>query len=155
MRIFSVLLALMLMGSSALKAQCVDTLAWPLDNPPCYPDFIPVCGCDEVTYPNFCYWEHAALFFYEEGPCEQVAFRFYPNPVMESLFLRLATRFESDINLYIFDSSGNVMYYRYLRDITNDQLIIPVYEYRQGLYFIIAESMGETYSSKFLKWDMN
>lgn len=150
----------LLLSLTALQANaqfgqfgCVDSLSWPNLSPPCHNEFFPVCGCDEVTYRNFCHWQHAALNFYEEGPCEQVAFHFYPNPVTESINLRLATRYEADVNLYIYDRNGNIMYYRYLYGVTNEVWYIPVYEYRQGIYIIIAESMGEVYSAKFMKWD--
>lgn len=156
----SVLFTIMLLAGSACtsKAQfgqfgCVDSLSFPLPNPPCYNDFIPVCGCDDVTYMNFCHWQYAALNFYSEGPCEQVAVSFYPNPVTEFINLRMATRFEADVNLYIFDRNGTIMYYRFLRNVTNEQLYIPVHGFRQGMYFIIAESNGEARPSKFMKWD--
>lgn len=132
---------------------CVDSLSFPVTNPPCYNDFIPICGCDEVTYINFCHWQYAALNHYIEGPCEQVTFHFYPNPVTDFINLRMATRFEADVNLYIFDRNGNIMYYRYLRNVVNEQLYIPVYGFQQGMYFIIAESNGEPFSAKFMKWD--
>jgi len=134
---------------------CVDSLSFAIDNPPCIiqNNFIPVCGCDEVTYPNICFWQYAALNFYEEGPCEQVAFHIYPNPVREFLNVEIATRFEADVNLYIFDSYGTIVFYRFYRNITYDQLFLPVYEFRQGLYFIRLESFGEAYTKKFMKWD--
>lgn len=154
-------LAILMMGVLAtLEAQaqfgqysCVDSLSFPIQNPPCYPDYIPVCGCDEVTYPNFCHWQYAALNYYTEGPCEQVAFSFFPNPVTEFINLRIATRFEADVNLYVFDRNGNIMYYRFLPSVTSEQWYIPVYNFQQGIYFIIAESNGVTFASKFMKWD--
>lgn len=136
------------------KAQCEDSLSFAVTNPPCYQDFIPVCGCDDVTYVNFCHWQYAALNFYTEGPCEQVAFNFYPNPVVEYINLRIATKYESDVNLYIFDRNGNIMYYDYLSRMVNEQLIIPMYGFRQGIYFILAETNGETFSRKFVKWEL-
>jgi len=154
-----VFLTVLLLGTHA-KAQfwgmgCVDSLAFPIDNPPCIiqNNFIPVCGCDDVTYPNICFWQYAALNFYEEGPCEQVAFHIYPNPVREFLNVEIATRFESDVNLYIFDNYGTIVFYRFYRNITYDQLFLPVYDFRQGLYFIRLESFGEAYTKKFMKWD--
>ena len=136
------------------KAQCEDSLSFPVTNPPCYPDFIPVCGCDGTTYVNFCHWQYATLNQYSEGPCEQVAFNFYPNPVVEYINLRIATRLETDVNLYIFDRNGNIMYYDFLQQMTNEQIIIPVYGFRQGIYFILAETNGETFSRKFVKWEI-
>lgn len=151
------LMMLLTLGSADALAQfgCVDSLTFPIDNPPCIiqDNYYPVCGCDEVTYPNICFWQYAALNFYSEGPCEQVAMYFYPNPVREFLYLNLATRFEADVNLYIFDSNGTIMLNRYLVAVTNQQLFLSVYGLRQGLYIIIAESGGEVSSAKFMKWD--
>ena len=42
----------------------------PDNNCVCYEIYAPVCGCDEVTYPNDCYAECAGITDYTEGACD-------------------------------------------------------------------------------------
>lgn len=144
---------LILLFAMTTSAQCIDTLQFPNLQPPCYPDFIPVCGCDGVTYRNNCYADYATVLQYTDGPCEHVALDFYPNPVVDILYLTVVTKYESDVNLYIFDRNGIVYYYRYLQNITSEQITIPVYGFDKGLYIIMAESNGEIELSKIIRWE--
>jgi hypothetical protein len=133
--------------------QCLDSLQFPNTAPPCYPDFIPVCGCDGVTYQNSCYADYATVLNYAEGPCDQIAIDLYPNPSSNWMSFTAVTKYESDVNLYIFDRNGNVYYYRDLTNVTSETLSIPVYEFEQGLYIIMAESNGEAKLLKFIRWE--
>lgn len=135
------------------NAQCKDTLNFPNYQPPCWNDFIPVCGCDGVTYHNSCYADYATVIQYQDRPCEQVAIDIYPNPATDLLYTTIATKYEADVNIYIFDRNGMVYYYRYLTNVNNEQMYIPVNSFEQGLYIIMAESNGVTKLLKFLKWD--
>ena len=146
-------IGLFLLSFSTSFAQCLDTLQFPNPQPPCYPDFIPVCGCDGNTYRNNCYADYATVLQYTDGPCEHVALDFYPNPVIDLLNLTVVTKFESDVNLYIFDRNGIVYYYRYLDNITSKVLTIPVNGFDKGLYIIMAESNGEISLSKIIRWE--
>ncbi|MFT4544142.1 MAG: hypothetical protein ACI9UR_001732 [Bacteroidia bacterium] len=132
--------------------QCLDTLNSPNLQPPCFPDFLPVCGCDGVTYRNACYAEFATVQQWEEGPCENIVIDIFPNPAVNWLNATIVTKFESNVNLYVFDRNGNVYYYDYLTSVTNRALIIPVNGFDYGLYVIMAESNGDVQLSKFIKW---
>lgn len=134
-------------------AQCTDSLNFPNLQPPCWPDFIPVCGCDGVTYRNSCYADYATVLQYQERPCEQVALDIYPNPSSFMLFATVVTKFDADVNLYIFDRNGMVYYYQYLTNVSSQQVYIPVQSFEPGLYIIMAESNGVAKLLKFLKWD--
>ena len=35
----------------------------------CTEEYAPVCGCDEITYPNACYAEKSGLTLYSNGTC--------------------------------------------------------------------------------------
>lgn len=134
------------------NGQCLDSLQFPNLQPPCYPDFIPVCGCDGITYRNACYADYATVLQYVDGPCEQVVFDFYPNPAIDMIYMTLATKYESDVNLYIFDRNGIVSYYSFYPNVTAEFVTLPVYWFEQGLYIIVAESNGVLHKAKFMKW---
>ena len=145
--IFCLSLSLSSMG------QCLDSLQFPNTAPPCYADFIPVCGCDGVTYQNSCFADYATVLNYAEGPCDQIAIDIYPNPCSNWMSFTAVTKYESDVNLYIFDRNGNVYYYQYLSNVTSQTLSIPVYQFEQGLYIIMAKSKGEAKLLKFIRWE--
>ncbi len=143
----------LLLSALFSSAQCLDTLNFPNYQPPCFPDFLPVCGCDGVTYRNACYAEYATVLQYGEGPCENIVIDFYPNPVTYWLNTTIVTKYESNVNLYIFDRNGNVYYYDYLTSVTNRTLTIPVNGFEQGLYIMMAEANGDVQLSKFIRWE--
>ncbi|MBI1286378.1 MAG: T9SS type A sorting domain-containing protein [Flavobacteriales bacterium] len=152
MKRLAVFFVLVLMSSLA-NAQCKDTLNFPNYQPPCYPDFLPVCGCDGVTYRNSCFADYATVLQYQERPCEQVAMYIYPNPATDILYTTVATKYDADVNIYIYDRNGLIQFYRYFPQVTNQQIYVPLDGLQQGLYIIMAESNGVTKLLKFLKWD--
>lgn len=148
-----ILFVLMVLVQRPADAQCLDTLRFPNAQPPCLPDFVPVCGCDGVTYQNACYAEYASVLQYIDRPCDQVAMTVFPNPASEFLYVSLATKYESDVNLYIFDRNGNIYFNQRLFLVNNYTTLIPLSGFDKGLYIIMAESNGVTKLLKFLKWD--
>ncbi len=150
---FLIAFLLLCLTSLTSLGQCIDTLQFPNLQPPCFPDFVPVCGCDGVTYRNACYAEFATVLNYSEGPCEDLALDFYPNPCTYWLYTTVVTKFESNVNLYIFDRNGMIYYYDYLSAVTSRTLTIPTNGFEQGLYIIMAESNGYAELSKFIKWE--
>ncbi|MCF8463250.1 MAG: T9SS type A sorting domain-containing protein [Flavobacteriales bacterium] len=141
------------LSATLVGAQCLDTLNFPNLQPPCYPDFVPVCGCDGVTYQNNCFAEFATVLQYIDGPCEQVAFTIYPNPTTDFLFTTIVTKYEADVNLYIFDRNGTIYYHTFLQAVTSEYLTIPMNVFDQGVYIIMVESNGVAKLSKFVKWN--
>ena len=134
--------------------QCVDTLNFPDPFPPCNTDFTPVCGCDGVTYRNACYAEFGArLFQWQEGPCNPVAINIYPNPATNWLFVDIATQFESDVQIVVFDRSGNIAYSNNLSSVSRGFINIPLNGFGRGLYMIMAESNGYVELLKFIRWE--
>jgi len=145
------LLFLLLSFSTSVSAQCLDTLQFPNLQPPCNLFFSPVCGCDGITYRNSCYADFATVLQYSEGPCEQVAMDFFPNPVVDVLNLTLVTRYEINVNFYIFDRNGNMYFYRYFPNVLIEHITLPVSSFEQGLYIVVAEANGQTFLSKLVR----
>lgn len=137
------------------SGQCLDTLNTPNDpgNACLSGGFYPVCGCNGNTYDNECYAQWATVQQWTYGPCEQVAFKIYPNPVTYWLNVTIVTKFESNVNVYIFNHSGNIAYSRSLTNVTTDYLTIPMYGYEQGLYIMMVECNGYVQLEKFIRWE--
>ena len=36
---------------------------------PCTAEYIPVCGCDDITYGNSCEASNNGILLWDEGPC--------------------------------------------------------------------------------------
>lgn len=49
-------------------ADCIDSSRIDPDLA-CTEEYAPVCGCDEVTYPNACYAEKSGVIQYRDGSC--------------------------------------------------------------------------------------
>jgi hypothetical protein len=77
----------------------------------------------------------------------------YPNPASDFLNVTVATKYDSDVNLYIFDRNGNIYFDQRLFLVNNYTTIISLSGFDKGLYIIMAESNGVTQLLKFLKWD--
>lgn len=131
---------------------CVDTLITPTPTPPCYPDFRPVCGCDGNTYRNECFADFAGVLQYEYVPCDGVAINITQNPVFDFLYLDVATRFGTDVQLWIIDIYGTLYAEYYLSEVELQQVVIPTYSFKRGAYVVLAESYGATAYKKFLNY---
>jgi hypothetical protein len=130
---------MLLMGSNAAKAQfgfgCIDSFMIQIGRP-CFPDFEPLCGCDNVTYRNLCFLQAAGVNFFTDGPCEGAAFDFNPNPSIDFVNLRAITNQAVTYRIFITDLYGKFYYDRFFNNQTLLDLQIDTNPFPQGVYYV-------------------
>ncbi|MFM7218221.1 MAG: hypothetical protein ACKO7B_00700 [Flavobacteriales bacterium] len=153
-RLLFLLLLLLCAGTS--NAQCVDESRFPNDYYAC-PGFNPVCGCDNVTYRNYCAaYNWAALSTWTDNTvCGGFFFDFYPTAV--SFFpgtFNLYMKSPGSATMYIFDNFGILRDQRnfiatYNGQVFTEELQVNTLDY--GLYIMIVQAAGEKQTMKFSK----
>jgi hypothetical protein len=83
-----------------------------------------------------------------------VAFEFRPNPATDNLNTTIVTKFEANVDVYIFDKNGTIKYAQRLNAVTWYYLTIPMNNFDPGVYIMMVESNGVTKVSKFVKWNI-
>ena len=73
-----------LSGNIHLSAQCADS-SLVQNGAYCDPQWIPVCGCDGITYRNDCFARNRGLLQWGYGICDAIDFDFNPNPPVDNI----------------------------------------------------------------------
>ncbi|MFN8166054.1 MAG: T9SS type A sorting domain-containing protein [Bacteroidia bacterium] len=137
---------------------CKDSLQTPNPYYPCANDYMPVCGCDNVTYRNECaayYWGGLLYSYWTQGPCEPFDFDFYPtyvylNPVHFSLYMKQP----GSATLYIYNAMGNLVYSDYFYAPYADYTYtkeLPLQSLQQGVYLAMVLVNGQKKTLRFGK----
>ncbi len=119
----------------------------------CYPEYEPVCACNDTTYRNDCYARNTGHQQFTSGICEAVDFNIKINPVYYALELDIILREEGPVVLHIMDWFGKVYYYDYFSNINRQYLYIDVGNFQQGLYIVSVKNYEERLIKKFIKID--
>jgi hypothetical protein len=161
MRKYIVLLLLCVISNQA-EAQftgniCQDTLLQ--TNDPCFgTTYYPVCGCEGTTYRNECAARAEGVLQWNQGPCEIFDYDFVPNPMVDQGFIRIFTREQIDIQIWIFDTYfGQRYYFRFPSVFPLVQLesSIDVRGFGNGLYFMVMEGGGQFKVKRLLVNQLN
>ncbi|MBC7383757.1 MAG: hypothetical protein H7296_12330 [Bacteroidia bacterium] len=137
------------------NAQCIDPLGV---NPtaPCPVEYVPVCGCDKITYRNSCIAQYrSGNYTWVEGPCSGFEFDLYPTFVSQNDVLRVTFVQNTGLpsNFFILDSFGKVVVQRTLpaRSQFNDPFIFDmpeIIDFRPGTYIVMMYNAQGTYRYK-------
>jgi hypothetical protein len=131
------------------SSACIDSL-YINQGRPCNPDYEPVCGCDNKTYRNQCLAEGSGVTFFQQGPCENLAFDCNPNPPLDGiLYFKIFSRNTGTLRIFITNYFGKFYFdqyytYPYTGYMTQN---IDVSTFEPGVYFIFIV-MGEQVAMK-------
>ena len=123
------------------------------------PSFIPVCGCDQVTYRNECvaFRNGGVNQINYTGVCQNDLFFAFisPNPVRNNLTLamQLTSQLTGNGTLQIVNNFGNVVFTELLNSLSSIpfQRTYDVSYLEPGLYLMVIQVQGVYTVKKFIK----
>jgi hypothetical protein len=143
--IFFLLLQVMTAKAQFTGNLCQDTLLQ--TNDPCFgTTYDPICGCNNTTYRNECAARAEGLLQWNQGPCELFDYDFVPNPMVDNGFIRIFTKEQTDIQIWIFDTFfSQRYYYRFpsVYPLVQLEKSLDVRGFGNGLYFMVMEGGGQ------------
>ena len=144
--------------SQVIYAPCKDSNKVENIFYPCFVEYDPVCGCDGVTYRDWCAAENKYALNqgnYIEGPCTDFHYDISPNQVFDFLKIKIRKKTAGYFVVNIFDTYGHQFYtraYPYSDLFSNYlQIEIPMFGFRQGLYILEVVTDSEQKIEKFFK----
>ncbi len=131
------LFVLFLSGNKQLSAQCIDSTHIQYGGY-CDPQWIPVCGCNGVTYRNDCFSRNAGLVSWNYGICDAIDFDFNPNPPSNDGYIDIHAimRTPGYMNVQLVDRFGRIYYSTAFSNISDFTFQINVKGFPAGMYLL-------------------
>jgi len=113
--------------------------------------YLPVCGCDTLTYNNYCFANAAGLSSSVQGICQEFALELFPNfltpETVGSFTPIILSRNSIKANFIIMDLFGNIKVTTPVNSYFMGNYNVPEYgnsinlsELRNGMYLCILQS---------------
>ncbi|CAN5902129.1 hypothetical protein BH11BAC7_BH11BAC7_23700 [soil metagenome] len=128
-----------LSGNIHLSAQCVDSTQIQY-GAYCDPQWIPVCGCDGITYRNDCFSRNQGLQQWSYGICEAIDFDFNPNPAdpfNENVYVDVIIKTPGYMQVQLMDRFGRIFYSTSYVNPGQMTFQMGVRGFPAGLYYIL------------------
>jgi hypothetical protein len=109
------------------------------------PAYIPVCGCNGITYRNQCAaYNVGGVSDWRSGVCSGVDMDFFPNPIGPnselSINLSFPEFFNGDITFRLVDFYGKTYDQKFFYNINRISFQIDMNPLMSGLYFLVVTS---------------
>jgi hypothetical protein len=125
-----------LSGNIQLSAQCADS-SLVQHGAYCDPQWIPVCGCNGVTYRNDCFARNQGLLQWNYGICDAIDFDFNPNPPVDYINVDVIIKTPGYMQVQLHDRFGRIFYSTSYVNPGQMSFQMNVKGFPAGLYYIL------------------